>query len=97
MKDKAAFPSTVSQQRVPCAACDGTGKTSGVVMPCISCNGQGTIVLHTHESGMTLRQWYAGMAMQGILAREGDIYDCSKDVAETAFRYADAMLKEGEK
>lgn len=40
---------------------------------------------------MTLRQWYAGMALQGMLSytyRNGDYTDYAID----AFRHADAMI-----
>lgn len=48
------------------------------------------------ESGMTLRQWYAGIAMQGMYAADWD--NCSfEEIAESAFKQADAMIKEGEK
>lgn len=48
--------------------------------------------------GMTLREWYAGQALKGILtmghtAQELD----AKRVAESAFRFADAMIEEGKK
>jgi hypothetical protein len=40
---------------------------------------------------MTLRQWYAGMAMQGKLSG-GGIYDKWVDMAFDAFAIADAMI-----
>lgn len=44
--------------------------------------------------GMTLRQWYAGMAMQGLVVSA----DWSTTtIAEEAFRLADAMLAQEEK
>ena len=49
------------------------------------------------HNGMTLRQWYAGMALQGMLSsnvRLG-LEDIKKIYAETAFRLADAMIAEG--
>ncbi len=41
--------------------------------------------------GMTLRDWFAGLAMQGLLTHddEGLIPETARD----AYRYADAMLK----
>ena len=61
-------------------------------------------------SGMSLRQWYAGMAMQGLVAKpdEGEIpwAEVSDDrgrfagwafLSERAFAVADAMIAEGEK
>jgi hypothetical protein len=41
--------------------------------------------------GVTLRQWYAGMAMQGLLAGCASNYDA---VAEGAVRQADSLLQE---
>ena len=49
--------------------------------------------------GLTKREWFAGMALQGILTRTGSPLSRmpSNEVAETCFEFADAMLKEGEK
>lgn len=41
--------------------------------------------------GMTLRQWYAGQALAGIMA-DSQYAGTSADFAECAFRFADAML-----
>jgi len=47
-------------------------------------------------SGMTLRDWFAGQAMTAL--RECDLGTLKfADVAEFAYRIADAMLKEREK
>lgn len=43
-------------------------------------------------SGLTRRDWFAGMAMQGILAHYGH-QGSSEKLAEYAFEHADAMLK----
>jgi len=46
-------------------------------------------------SGMTLRQWYAGLAMQGILASGTCLADFGyEDFAIEAFKHADAMLSQ---
>lgn len=48
--------------------------------------------------GMSLRQWYAGMAMQGIIASyanpaaTGYPNDEADKVAKAAFQFADALL-----
>ena len=50
--------------------------------------------------GMTPRQWYAGEAMKGLLAYpvpNENPYDWDPDqLADQAFRFADAMIKRGE-
>lgn len=43
--------------------------------------------------GMSLRDWFAGMAMQGLLAAEiGDNVSGYEDLAEMAFKQADSMI-----
>lgn len=45
-----------------------------------------------YDGGMSIRQWYAGMALQGLLAcpdTTGNIEEVVKD----AFKCADAMIK----
>ena len=56
------------------------------------------------SGGMSLRQWYAGLAVQGLIARIADDYEGStpddphlKAIAKHAVAYADALLKELEK
>ena len=46
--------------------------------------------------GMTLRQWYAGKAMQGMLT-EADTWESRANIVKQAFIYADAMIAEGKK
>jgi len=42
------------------------------------------------QGGMTLRQWYAGQALVGLLA--ADTGGHTRHVAQIAFEYADAMV-----
>ena len=52
---------------------------------------------HFYEGsyGMTLRQWYAGMAMQGIMASwEGAETEHLPTISIMAFKMADAMIAE---
>lgn len=49
-----------------------------------------------HFPGMTLRQWYAGMALQGILSRDSIQFHKSTTIAVWAYDYADAMVRAGE-
>ena len=57
-------------------------------------NGQ----YNSPQDGMTMRQWYKGMAMQGLLAsfREGDAVapDPFNWLSSIAAKYADCMLAE---
>lgn len=46
------------------------------------------------EPGMTLRQWYAGLAMQVLLMNPNSSF---KEDARKAFEMADAMIAEGGK
>ncbi len=48
-----------------------------------------------HNTGMTLREWYAGMALQGMIA-SGDANDNPVGViAQEAYKLADAMIRAG--
>lgn len=49
--------------------------------------------------GISLRDWFAGMAMQGIIANGGTNYNAvgQAEDAELAYNIADAMLAEREK
>lgn len=51
------------------------------------------------KSGVTLRQYLAGQALQGCIAsdRTHDNTTTQEDYARLAFKYADAMIKEGKK
>ncbi len=44
--------------------------------------------------GMTLRQYYAGKAMQALIGRDNVSY---YEIIESAFEFADGMIKESEK
>jgi hypothetical protein len=49
-----------------------------------------TLVNH----GMTLRDYFAAKAMQGMLAGQGNMLAVTKEyLAETSYEYADAMMK----
>ena len=54
----------------------------------------------THDvslQGMTLRDYFAAKAMQGLLADPGWRHDMDfEDTAHAAYKQADAMLKAGE-
>jgi len=46
------------------------------------------------QPGMTLRDWFAGKALEGMLSGESGFHLVPPNAAELAFEYADAMLKE---
>jgi len=46
---------------------------------------------HYSEPGMTLRDWFAGMALQGLLNRGG--LSSMEEAAKLSYKQADAMLK----
>lgn len=48
---------------------------------------------HCAEPGMSLRDWFAGMAMQGMYANNAGNYNFV-GVATAAYFTADAMIKE---
>lgn len=49
------------------------------------------------DGGMTLRDWFAGQALAGMMAyrneASGDFHNNCSDVGGAAYRYADAMLE----
>lgn len=55
------------------------------------------VVVDTGYTGLTLRKWFAGMAMQGMLANSSSIDHSNESIAEDAFNMADAMIEWGEK
>lgn len=48
---------------------------------------------HHEQDGMTLRDWFAGKALQGILANPASEFD-PEGTAKACRAYADAMLAE---
>lgn len=53
----------------------------------------------SEQSGMTLRDWFAGQAMNGFASDPSshDLFDDKDDMARNAYEVADAMIKEREK
>jgi hypothetical protein len=49
------------------------------------------------NTGMTLRDWFAGFAMCGFTANASNHHWTTKEIASDAYAYADAMLVEREK
>lgn len=52
-------------------------------------------LLTTRFHGMSLRDWLAGMALQGMLAKGWD--HGAREAAENAYCFADAIIKERQK
>ena len=53
-----------------------------------------------HFGGMSLRQWYAGMAASGFFANPyagKNPVPSDEEVAQALFKFADAMIAEGKK
>ncbi len=54
----------------------------------------------TLVGGLTKREWFAGMALQGILASgpvlSGNVIDHTLGISKASFALADAILKAGE-
>lgn len=50
----------------------------------------------THYHGMSLRDWFAGMALQGAMPsyRRGDCEVDMQALAKTCYKFADAFLEE---
>ena len=45
------------------------------------------------EAGMDLRDYFAGLAMQAIIMSIDDKDDMSAPITESAYKWADAMMK----
>lgn len=52
---------------------------------------------HIHSPGLTKREYFAGLAMQGLLAKHGDDDYEEGKIAEYAINHAEQLLEELEK
>lgn len=52
-----------------------------------------TTIYDGYSEGMTLRDYFAAKAMQGMIIDEGCAYKLTANLAEEAYTIADAMLK----
>ena len=66
----------------------------GPAFPTGLLHGQEGTVNGLPVTGMTLREWFAGQALIGLIKLGHDCYD---QVADNSYRYANAMLAEREK
>lgn len=71
--------------------------TGGNAFPAISMSGSSGEYFPVTESGMSLRDWFAGMAMQGLNAAEWTQDMKANTIASVAYDCADAMIAEREK
>ena len=71
-------------------------KTGGPAFPQPDMIDDGQLVAQGH-TGMTLRDYFAAKALQGIYSHTGGVSpnwaECDDDVAITCYEMADAMLK----
>lgn len=78
-----------------------TGGSAFPIVPPIDSDGRAPTGYPFPDSGMTLRQYYAGQALLGILSgpasREGVPRKEWFDIPKEAFALADAMIAEGSK
>lgn len=67
----------------------------GPVSPTYASDSRGAAHNTTFEpqGGMTIRDWFAGQALAGLLASEAWCRDRPDDVARAAYEQADAMLE----
>lgn len=66
---------------------------SEAAFPLLDHNGTSLIM---REPGLTMREWFAGLAMQGLVANTGTCGDTGAPhtIASRAVEVADALLKE---
>ncbi len=55
-------------------------------------NGTGGGVLHAETPGMTLRDWFAGQALAGLVFHNNYGARSDDEIANGAYAYADAMI-----
>jgi len=66
-----------------------TPNSGGAAFPCAGKDGMG---LHYLQKGMTLRDWFAGQALSGLMASPADTSNALEWAPEEAYAIADAML-----
>ncbi|CAH2399118.1 hypothetical protein [Mesorhizobium ventifaucium] len=74
-----------------------TGGFAFPLMPPCDASGQSAQGYPYPETGMTLRDWFAGQALAGDLAATPNCRPSIIGSAERAYAYADAMLAERRK
>jgi hypothetical protein len=73
-------------------------KDGGSAFPVAACYDENASFANGVEFGMSLRDWFAGMALSGMMAsvRPGFAYEKFSDASDNAYEYADAMIKSKE-
>ncbi len=72
-----------------------TDKTGGPAFPSVTPPFED--VPGVRYSGMSLRDWFAGMTLQGIVASDADMNINNDKAAEWSYAQADAMIAQREK
>ncbi len=88
---KCGYELITRTEQVQCPQCNTWGLLADVRK--VIGNGDSafpTHAAHDNQVGMSLRDWFAGMALQGIIKSDDISYVV---VASEAYKYADAMLK----
>jgi hypothetical protein len=75
---------------------DTSGPAFPARVPLVFNPAQGTDYPDYSESGMSLRDWYAGQALVGLVANTQPEIKAPL-LAQQAYAIADAMLREGDK
>lgn len=70
--------------------------TGGSAFPVLDYTFEANDCTYKHESkeGMTLRDYFAAKAMQGLLSADSTFQIKSEDAAKIAYHQADAMIAE---
>ena len=71
-----------------------TKDTSGPAFPCEQHECQDNTWNQTFESGMSLRDYFAAKAMQGLLANTESCFTPSKDEKEAGITWAEKLANE---
>jgi hypothetical protein len=56
-------------------------------------HGESEVLSRVSAKGLSIRDWFAGMAMQGLLSNSGEHYGYQEGLERTAYQIADAMLE----
>lgn len=71
-----------------------TKETGGSAFPVIGQRNEfsGEIEVYA-DAGMNLRDWFAGMALQGMLSCGAETHGVDKGFSEAAYKHADFMIE----